>query len=40
MFKNNLLPNACKTKVKSKDEEVSYSLLSIIETIQDTRENS
>ena len=40
MFKTKLLPNACKTKAKSSEEEVSNLTAHPLETIQNPGEDS
>ncbi len=40
MFKTKLIPNACKTKAKSSEEEVSQLTAQLLETIQDPRKDS
>lgn len=40
MFKTKLIPNACKTKAKSSEEEVSHLTAQLLETIQDPRKDS
>jgi hypothetical protein len=40
MFKTKLIPNACKTKAKSSEEEVSHLTAHLLETIQDPRKDS